>query len=46
MAAEPPPEQGNKRLFEEIDAYPFDSDAEFQVSMWSFFGNSHQLIQS
>jgi hypothetical protein len=32
MATELPPEQDEKRLFEDIDAYPWDSDTEFQVS--------------
>jgi hypothetical protein len=32
MATELPPEQDNERLFEDIDAYPWDSDTEFQVS--------------
>jgi hypothetical protein len=32
MATELPPEQDENRLFEDIDAYPWDSDTEFQVS--------------
>jgi hypothetical protein len=31
MATELPPEQDERRLFEDIDAYPWDSDTEFQV---------------
>jgi len=31
MATELPPEQDEKKLFEDIDAYPWDSDTEFQV---------------
>jgi hypothetical protein len=32
MATELPPEQDDRRLFEDIDAYPWDNDTEFQVS--------------
>jgi hypothetical protein len=31
MASEPLPEQDNTKLFEEIDAYAWDSDSGFQV---------------
>ncbi len=31
MSTAAPPQQDNTKLFEDIDAYPWDSDAEFQV---------------
>jgi hypothetical protein len=32
MATEVPPKQDGKGLFDDIDAYPWDTDTEFQVS--------------
>jgi hypothetical protein len=38
MATEVPPKQDEKRLFEDIDAYPWDTDTEFQVSDSAIYG--------
>lgn len=43
MASEPLLEQENTKLFEEIDAYAWDSDSEFQVILKAIILNLPEL---